>query len=745
MDQQLFTLINHAWARPSLDLLMAIMSSFDFWLPFLILAGVLTLWLGGFRARTFVLCALFAVAVGDGIVSNSLKKAVNRPRPNQGESGVRVVTLRKARPQALAILKPPLIKASQAEKTPTPGRSFPSSHIMNNFSAAMTLALFYRRFGWLAFLPASLVAYSRVYVGSHWPSDAIASIFLGICVGALSVGFISWIWRKWGRRLIPKVHANHPTLLRITPHPATASFICLFLAGWGISRADDSQPAHGRAEHVVVMVWDGLRPDLVTEKNVPTLFRLTQQGVFFAQHHPVYPSSTEVNGTALATGAFPARGGIVGNKEFRPGIKPSKPVATERIEVVRKGDKISGGKYLGLPTVAELVQDAGFSTAVSGSKPVALLLDRSEARTSPAAQASVDVFQGETVPADALPRIVQQIGEFPAEITYPNSRQDAWTTRALTEVLWKDGVPKYSVLWMSDPDYSQHNSGPGSPPALDSLKRCDEQLAAMLASLDAKDVREKTDVFIVSDHGFSTISETVDVAQALTDAGFHAAREFVEPPKAGDILVVSLGGSVSLYVTGHDVEVSRRLVEFLQTAPFSGVIFARNAMEGTFSFETIHIDSPDAPDIVVSMRWAKGENAFGLPGTLLSDLGRKPGQGTHASLSLFDMHNSLIAAGPDFTKGMRDELPTGNVDVAPTILWILGITPAQPLDGRVLNESFQSSETLQGRNGDPEKTEEAVLESSRELPKVKWRQYLRVAKCGGKIYFVEGNGEQIQK
>ena len=76
---------------------MAVMSSFDLWLPFLILAGLLALWLGGFKARTFVICALLIVAVGDGLISNFLKKTVNRPRPSQSEAVVRVVTLRIAR------------------------------------------------------------------------------------------------------------------------------------------------------------------------------------------------------------------------------------------------------------------------------------------------------------------------------------------------------------------------------------------------------------------------------------------------------------------------------------------------------------------------------------------------------------------------------------------------------------------------------------------------------------------------
>src|SRR4030095_8731697 len=58
----------------------------------------------------------------------------------------------------------------------------------------------------------------------------------------------------------------------------------------------------GRAEHVVVVVWDGMRPDFVSPQFCPTLYGLATNGTFFRRNHPVYISSTEVNGAAIATG-----------------------------------------------------------------------------------------------------------------------------------------------------------------------------------------------------------------------------------------------------------------------------------------------------------------------------------------------------------------------------------------------------------------------------------------------------------
>ncbi len=135
-----------------------------------------------------------------------------------------------------------------------------------------------------------------------------------------------------------------------------------------------------RDVHVVVVVFDGLRPDSVTEQDMPNLYALGQAGTRFARHHPVYPSSTEVNGTALATGGYPRHTGIMANNEYRPQIDPLKSTAIEELAAVRKGDAISSGKYIQLPTVAETLRAAGMRTAVAGTKPVALLLDRATAR-----------------------------------------------------------------------------------------------------------------------------------------------------------------------------------------------------------------------------------------------------------------------------------------------------------------------------------------------------------------------------
>jgi arylsulfatase A-like enzyme len=488
--------------------------------------------------------------------------------------------------------------------------------------------------------------------------------------------------------------------------------------------------------HVVVVVWDGMRPDFVSEQNTPTLWKLAREGVTFRNQHAVYPSATNVNGTAIATGLYPGKSGIIANFVYRPDIDSHHAVGIELPPVVEKGDQLSNGKYISAPTIAELVQHAGNRSIIASSKTVGLLLDRQSGmrrdrknRNAVAMKDSVTLWAGLCLPNMVLAPIIESLGPFPSA----NLKKDSWTTGALIEFLWKDDLPAFSMLWLGQPDLTQHETAPGAPAAIAAISSADKSLAAVLLALDAHKVRETTDVFVVSDHGFSTIKRSIDLHKILNDAGFSAATEFEGEPKPGSIMLVGNGGSVLFYVIGHEAAVTRRLVEFLQQSDFAGVIFTKKPMEGTFSLDQAKLDNDRAPDVLMAFRWNDSKNQFGIPGMIDADWQRAAGEGTHATLSRFDMHNTLIAAGPDIKRGETDDLPTGNLDLAPTILHILGIKPAQAMDGRILSEAMTIAAPSQ-------KPETKTVEATKHFQSGSWRQSLQISRIGSTVYLNEGNG-----
>ena len=81
--------------------------------------------------------------------------------------------------------------------------------------------------------------------------------------------------------------------------------------------------------------------------------------------------------------------------------------------------------------------------------------------------------------------------------------------------------------------------------------------------------------------------------------------------------------------------------------------------------------------------------------------------------------------------GEIDELPSGNVDVAPTVLAILGIDSGR-MDGRVLTEAMRKQQ--------PMKSEKETLEATKQFSSGNWRQELKISRVGSTIYLDEGNG-----
>src|SRR6266513_342185 len=143
MDKTLFHLINRQWTNAVLDLFMAAVSDSAIWRPLFIAIGISALFIGGFKARAFVICLVLSLLIGS-VVTSALKSAVDRRRPKQVET-VRMVYLQKARPKFLTIFKKPTIRFSDSSDRSRSGPSFPSGHVATNTIVATFCTLFYRR------------------------------------------------------------------------------------------------------------------------------------------------------------------------------------------------------------------------------------------------------------------------------------------------------------------------------------------------------------------------------------------------------------------------------------------------------------------------------------------------------------------------------------------------------------------------------------------------------------------------
>lgn len=214
MDETILHAINERWTSPGLDLFMAVISRADIWLPFFIIIAILLLIFGRFRSRAFVFCTAITLGLTN-LVVDPLKNIVARPRPKQVET-VRLIELEKTRPMLLTIFKKPRIRISTPEERSRSGASFPSGHTNNNTVIALCCTLFYRRWGKLYWIVAAAVLWSRVYLGAHWPSDVLATVFFAAGETLLFLGLFELIWQKLIARWLPDFIARHPHLLPAT-------------------------------------------------------------------------------------------------------------------------------------------------------------------------------------------------------------------------------------------------------------------------------------------------------------------------------------------------------------------------------------------------------------------------------------------------------------------------------------------------------------------------------------------------
>ncbi len=191
IDRAVFLFINSTLANPVGDVFWPLITDYDKILVVRIVLVAVWLWLiirGGTRGRTVAFLLIAVLFFADQLSSSIIKPWVDRLRPCHSTDGVPIV-------QHLHLLV-----------SCGPGKSFPSSHSVNNFAVATLFGFYYRPirpyvYGW-----AGLIALSRVAVGVHYPSDILG----GACIGTLVALAVIYLWTQ----ILATYH-------RMRPQPST--------------------------------------------------------------------------------------------------------------------------------------------------------------------------------------------------------------------------------------------------------------------------------------------------------------------------------------------------------------------------------------------------------------------------------------------------------------------------------------------------------------------------------------------
>jgi len=180
-----FHLINRQLTCGFFDWVMPVVTDFHFWRPF-IFAGVLWLLFGcAGRYRSLALLMVVTVGISDVTSSRLIKPVFDRPRPCCANVQSRVLG---------DCLK---------------SRSFPSSHAVN--SAAVAAVVLFRQgpvIGLPLLLLSGVIAYSRVYVGVHYPLDVFGGMAIGCFLGFMMCFIAECVSKKAADRAKPPANSS---------------------------------------------------------------------------------------------------------------------------------------------------------------------------------------------------------------------------------------------------------------------------------------------------------------------------------------------------------------------------------------------------------------------------------------------------------------------------------------------------------------------------------------------------------
>lgn len=401
----------------------------------------------------------------------------------------------------------------------------------------------------------------------------------------------------------------------------------------------------------VLMVVDGLRADMVTHDHVPALARLAGNSRIFTRHTSVFPSATRVNSASLATGCYPARHGLHGNAialdegDGLVAVSVGPPTFRERW-------RAATGRTLLRPTLSERLREHGGVIIHSNS-------------SAGAAHMQDPDGHGTLLHRDGShrPGFERVSGVEHPDVDY-DATGDAAVTDRFVDALLHDPPAALNVLWICEPDHSQHTLELGSPEHFEVLAAADACAARVLGAVDTLRARGEQVLFVAcSDHGHETVSDVVPVGPLLIEAGLKESED------SRDVVLASSGMGALVYLAPEAMERCSAIASFLQRAAWCQRVFAAAELDA------VGLPTDTALQIAFSMAKQDVPNRYGVRGlgAVAADPFMKSdacGLGQHGGLGAYETNPFLLISGPGVDTG-RCSVPSSAVDVAPTILQFL--------------------------------------------------------------------------
>ena len=442
---------------------------------------------------------------------------------------------------------------------------------------------------------------------------------------------------------------------RLLPHILTLIAAILFFA----TRIWAQAPAQAKTPPALVIVSvDGMKPEYVTHADehgakVPNLRQMMQEGAYAEGVQGVVPTVTYPSHTALVTGVWPAKHGILANTLFDP-LDKAKQAWYWYAEDIR------------VPALWDVMRDAGRTTA-SVQWPVTvgakITWDIPEVWRA-GDENDIKLIRSVSTPG-LLEDAEKDLGPYRGGI---DSAVEADEVRAkYAEWILFRKKPSLLLLHLLALDHLEHETGLYSKEDLAALQRIDEAIGILRSAAEHAYLDRPVVFAVVSDHGFVDVEKQLNLGPAFAQAGLITldAKEKVTEWKA---FPWATGGSAAIVLKdptdAPTAEKVRALLKKLASDPANGIdrVLEADDLHGRGGY-------PSASFFVgLKPGW---KNGYVLTGPVVESL-KKPG-GTHGALNdLPELRSSFFVVGPGVPAGKKFDLIDMR-DIAPTLAHLVGL------------------------------------------------------------------------
>ncbi len=243
--------------------------------------------------------------------------------------------------------------------------------------------------------------------------------------------------------------------------------LSIFLEGCSSHNITDTKtPQQSFKPTLILVSFDGVRYDYPSLTQTPALDQIEENGIKANGLKTSFPSKTFPNHLSIVTGLFPENHGIIANRIYDD--------TTNKFYTLG-GNAVTESKWYQGEPIWVTAEKQGLKTATF---------------FWPGSEAKINGFRPTYYKA------------YEHQFSYEKRVEQILDWLDLSD----DKRPQFLTLYFDEPDSSGHRYGPASSEALIALENVDKQLLNLLQGIKSRNLEDKVNLMVVSDHGMTSLS-----------------------------------------------------------------------------------------------------------------------------------------------------------------------------------------------------------------------------------------------